>query len=51
MHCFFCSINKGDLVLKEHEAAQWLTDATIDTVDWLPADLVLIPRIKEHMGW
>lgn len=51
MHCFFSSIASGDLVLKEHEAAQWLTAETIDSVDWLPADLVLIPGIKEYMGW
>ena len=51
MHCFFSSITSGDLVLKEHEAAQWLSADTIDSVDWLPADLVLIPGIKEYMGW
>ena len=25
MDCFWCEIVKGDLVLKEHEAARWLT--------------------------
>ena len=27
MDCFWCEIVKGELVLKEHEAARWLTRA------------------------
>mgnify|MGYP005801550865 FL=1 len=46
MHCFFCSVKKGNLVLKEHEAAKWLTLETLDTVDWLPADRGLIGKIR-----
>lgn len=47
MHCFFCTIKSGDLVLKEHEAARWLTRETLDSVDWLPADKGLIEKIKD----
>jgi len=50
MDCFLCTIIKGDLVLKEHEAARWLTRDTIDEVDWLPADIILMDKIKELMG-
>ena len=46
MHCFFCSVKQGNLVLKEHEAAKWLTLETLDTVDWLPADRGLIEKIR-----
>ena len=46
MHCFFCSVKRGNLVLKEHEAAKWLTLETLDTVDWLPADRGLIEKIR-----
>lgn len=42
MHCFICTIKSGDLVLKEHEAAKWLTRETLHSVDWLPADKDLI---------
>lgn len=42
MDCFICKIKKGDLVLKEHEAAKWLTKETLHTVDWLPADYGLV---------
>ena len=49
MHCFFCSIISGDLVLKEHEAAKWLKKEELFSVGWLPADLGLIDKIKEML--
>ena len=47
MDCFICRILSGNLVLKEHEDAKWLTREQLDSVDWLPADLGLISKIKE----
>ena len=38
MDCFWAEIVSGDLVLKEHEAAKWLTKDELDSVDWLPAE-------------
>lgn len=49
MDCFWAEIVSGDLVLKEHEAAKWLSREELDSVDWLPADLELIEKIKEQM--
>lgn len=49
MDCFICNIKSGDLVLKEHEAAKWLSKDELDSVDWLPADLGLIPKIAEYL--
>ena len=49
MQCFWCQIVEGTLVLKEHEAARWLDLASIDSVDWLPADQIIIPLLKEKM--
>lgn len=49
MHCFWCTVKSGDLVLKEHEAAKWLTKETLSSVDWLPADIGLIERLKTSM--
>ena len=46
MHCFLCTIRSGELVLKEHEAAKWLTREELDSVDWLPADLEVVEKIK-----
>lgn len=49
MDCFWCEIIKGDLVLKEHEAAKWLGKDELDSVEWLPADVKLIEKIKNNM--
>jgi 8-oxo-dGTP diphosphatase len=46
MHCFLCTMKSGNLVLKEHEAAKWLTKERLDSVDWLPADKGLIEKLK-----
>lgn len=46
MHCFLCTVVSGNLVLKEHEAARWLTREQLRSVDWLPADLELIDKIR-----
>lgn len=48
--CFFCTIRSGELVLKEHEAAKWLTEDTLESVDWLPADKGLVEGIRDYMG-
>ncbi len=45
MDCFFCRLLSGNLVLKEHEAAKWLTKEQLDSVDWLPADITLINKL------
>ena len=47
MDCFWCQIVKGDLVLKEHEAAKWLSKDELDSVEWLPADMIIIKSIIE----
>lgn len=50
MDCFVCSIVEGHLVLKEHEDSKWIKKEEIDTLNWLPADLVIIDKVKEMMG-
>lgn len=49
MDCFWARIRSGDLLLKEHEAARWLSREELDSVDWLPADLELIEKIKADL--
>ena len=46
MNCFWCEVINRDLVLKEHEAAKWLTMAQLNDVEWLPADITLIEKIR-----
>ncbi len=49
MDCFWCQILKGDLVLKEHEAARWLSKEELMDVEWLPADVTLIEKIASRV--
>ena len=49
MDCFWCKIVSGDLVLKEHEAATWLTKEELSSVDWLPADITLVDTIQKNL--
>ena len=47
MHCYWCHIDSGNLTLKEHEAAKWLTKDELKSVEWLPADWGLIEEISK----
>ena len=49
MDCFLCEVVKGDLVLKEHEAARWLAKDELNSVAWLPADAALIDKIRCYL--
>ncbi|MCD8189775.1 MAG: (deoxy)nucleoside triphosphate pyrophosphohydrolase [Clostridiales bacterium] len=46
MACFWCVIITGELMLKEAEAAKWLSRAELDSLDWLPADRELVERLR-----
>lgn len=46
MDCFWCEIVSGNLVLKEHKAAKWLDKEALYSVEWLPADVLLIEKIS-----
>ena len=48
MHCLWCHIESGSLTLKEHEAAKWLRPGEIDSVDWLPEDLIVVNKLKTY---
>ena len=49
MDCFWCEIVQGGLELREHEAAKWLTKENLYSVEWLPADVGLIEKIKKEL--
>ena len=49
MDCFWCKIVSGELVLKEAEAAKWLTRDTLNSVQWLPADITLVEKIHKEI--
>ena len=46
MHCFLCSLLTEAMHLTEHEAARWLRKEEMESVGWLPADRVVIEKLK-----
>lgn len=48
MHCYLCSVASGEIELREHKSAQWLTAETLDTVEWLPADKEIIAKLRAN---
>ena len=49
MHCFFCSLLSETLHLTEHEAARWLTTDELDSVEWLPADVLVVKELRRRL--
>ena len=47
MYCILCSVISGDLKLLEHEAAKWLDKDNLYSVEWLPADKLILDKISE----
>ncbi len=50
MHCYMCTLVQDALHLNEHEAARWLSMADLHSVNWLPADEMLLPLIRQEMN-
>lgn len=46
MHCYICELVDSKITLLEHEAAKWLTIDALDSVDWLPADIEVVEKLK-----
>ena len=49
MHCFLCALDGAAPHLNEHEAARWLSAGELASVNWLPADYGLLPKLAEHL--
>ena len=46
MHCYMASLLDGNIALLEHKAARWLTKSELDEVEWLPADVEVVERLR-----
>ena len=46
MHCLLSTVVEGEIKLIEHEDAKWLTKETLDSVEWLPADIEVVEKLK-----
>ena len=49
MHCYLCGIKFGEIELREHKSARWLTTETLDSVKWLPADKEVIDKLNTEI--
>ena len=49
MDCFWAEVVAGNLELKEAADAKWLTRETLDSVEWLPADITILQKIKDRL--
>lgn len=47
MYCYWCEVLEGNLELLEHQDARWLTKEELDQVEWLPADVALVKKLKQ----
>ncbi|MBP5314908.1 MAG: (deoxy)nucleoside triphosphate pyrophosphohydrolase [Muribaculaceae bacterium] len=45
MHCFYASPDSDEMTLNEHLSSRWLSPDDLYSVDWLAADLLLLPYI------
>lgn len=48
MHCYLCKIKSGEIELREHKSARWLTAETLDSVEWLPADKEIVAPLRHY---
>ena len=46
MHCYLCSVASGEIELREHKSALWLTSGRLKDVAWLPADKEVIDKLR-----
>ena len=46
MHCYLCGIKAGEIELREHKSARWLTAELLDSVEWLPADKEIVNKLN-----
>lgn len=47
LDCFLCSLSSNNFVLKEHKSAKWLNREEMQSVKWLPADRIILPKIAK----
>ena len=48
MHCYICSIEAGEIVLREHKSARWLRPEELGGVECLPADMEVVETLVSY---
>lgn len=47
---FYCVLMSGEPTLTEHAAVTWLRPDELDTLDWAPADIPAVQKIKADLA-
>lgn len=50
LHVFACSVVSGNITLKEHESLKWLKQDELSSIEWLPADRIVMPALEKYLG-
>ena len=48
MDCYVSRVVSGELTLTEHEECRWLPPGELDSVEWLPADLIAVDELRKN---
>jgi 8-oxo-dGTP diphosphatase len=51
MHCFWAKVKEGKFKLLEHDAVMWLDKKSIQTIQWLPADVELVEKVAKRLDY
>lgn len=49
MHVYISKITNGNPILTEHSALRWVNAHEVDCVEWVPADIDIIPKLKNYL--
>lgn len=49
MHCLVCTWEAGEIQLREHTDARWLSLEALHSLDWLPADVDVLAPLELYM--
>ena len=49
LQCYWAHVVEGSLVLKEHEAARWVSLDELDSLRWLGADYPVLEKIRAEL--
>ncbi len=49
LYCYHCTLKREEFTLKEHLAARWVARDELESVDWLGADHLVVPALKEYL--
>ena len=47
MDCYLCKIASGELHLSVHDDAKWVSIKDLNTLSWLPADILVVKEIEK----